>query len=160
MKKYILLIVVFSFIALISAASVEMSNEGKDIKRIINLDSIVETIRTFFGLDDVLETTYAGSGGDCVLVNPEETGLIFGNCSNATGGGGSGDITSVIGDNWITNGSVTGDVNLIFNETLANENFVNVVGDTMTGNLNIQKADSPTISTVDTTNTVSTIQQS
>lgn len=78
-----------------------------------------------------------------------------GNCpegqfvQNATTGGvecaataGSGDITSVQGDDiYIYNGSDSGDVKLAFNETKLNltgdERYVNIDGDTMAGELNM-----------------------
>lgn len=71
---------------------------------------------------ELLDTpsSYSGEGGNCVAVNVGETGLEFISC----GGAGSGDIESVFGDIWITNGSATGDVNLVFNITEL-DRFVN-----------------------------------
>ena len=76
--------------------------------------TITGNLTEFLELTDT-PNTYTGEGGNCVLVNVGETGLEFGACSESTG-----DITSVLGDSYITNGSSSGLVQLKFNETRLN----------------------------------------
>ncbi|MFI5405081.1 MAG: beta strand repeat-containing protein [Nitrososphaerales archaeon] len=106
-----------SFISLFVAPSLDAArNSG-----MVQVISLLGTIN-FTQLDDV-PSTYTGSANLCVVVNAGETGLIFTSCSNASS---SGDITSVAGDGFITNGSTSGPVNLIFNSTKLNSTIVAV----------------------------------
>ena len=115
MGKHLLILVLV--IGMLTIVSAELEILGDDTDQVINLEGIIQSISSFLGLSDVLETTFATHGGECVVVNAGETGLVFGSC----GGAGSGDITSVQGDEWITNGSNTGAVNLVFNASLLND---------------------------------------
>lgn len=137
----------FLFIPSVSAAVI-IGEDQEDIEGVIIGETGIP-VENFLELDDT-PSSYAGEGGDCVIVNAGETGLRFGNCSNVSGGG-SGDITSVLGDQYITNGSVTGDVNLVFNDALlnttidarslspteANLTYLNLSGTNANQNLNI-----------------------
>lgn len=73
---------------------------------------------TFLQLTDT-PNTYVGSDGRCLKVNGSQ--ISFEDCGNGTGGNGTGDITGVQGDSYITNGSNIGQVNLVFNETRLND---------------------------------------
>lgn len=74
------------------------------------------SISTFLALIDT-PSSYAGEGGNCLKANVGETAVEFGSCTAGAGG----DITSVQGDSYITNGSNEGDVKLVFNTTKNNK---------------------------------------
>src|SRR3990170_7447916 len=114
MKKSIIFILI---IFLISVATASIEIFGGDVTdREIDITSAVSRIQTFLDLTDT-PNSYSGEGANCVKVNVGETGLEFGSCTAGAGG----DIESVQGDIYITNGSNSGAVNLIFNETKLNQ---------------------------------------
>ncbi len=95
-------------------------------RKVILLVSIL-----FFSL--TFASAISWSGGITTLIDTNATTactggqVLFGNgsCGVISGGGGSGDITSVQGDIYITNGSNSGAVNLVFNETQLNDTIDN-----------------------------------
>src|SRR3989304_696814 len=114
MKKSIIFILI---IFLISVATASIEIFGGDITdREIDITSAVQRIQTFLDLTDTPDS-YSGEGANCVKVNAGGTALEFGSCTAGAGG----DIESVFGDIYITNGSNSGAVNLIFNETKLNQ---------------------------------------
>lgn len=116
MKKGIIYILLTSILLIsVVSAQIEILSSTAD-NSIINLQPIEEQVQSFLSLTDT-PNSYSTFGGSCVAVNIGETGLEFVSCS----GGASGDITSVFGDEYITNGSSTGAVNLVFNETQLNK---------------------------------------
>ena len=118
MKKYIFLLVIVGLISLIAVADMGLAQVSSG-GRVINLQSIRDSISSFIGLSDT-PGSYSGSGGLCLVVNPGETGMSFGNCSNASGSG-SGDITAVLtSGSYLTGGASTGSVSLLLNETFLN----------------------------------------
>ncbi len=106
------ILILFLFVGLISfsTALINIETSGTGL-RIITLSS---NITNFTELQDT-PGSYSGQGALCVGVNAGETALEFISCST-----GAGDITDVFGDIWITNGSDSGFVTLIFNETNLN----------------------------------------
>jgi len=70
-------------------------------------------------------TSVSNSDG-CIFVSPT-TGDIVLTFNTTCASAGSGDITAVLGDAWITNGTTSGAVNLVFNGTLFNQTLA-VVG--------------------------------
>lgn len=77
----------------------------------VSIKTTTGNLTNFTELQDT-PNSYSGQGNLCVVVNAGETALEFASCSSA-----SGDITSVNGDTWITNGSNSGAVVLVFNAT-------------------------------------------
>jgi len=85
MKFYIVAVIVISLMVVGSALELEI-NRDNNIKRIVNLDKVLEAVRNFLDLDDT-PTTYSGANSFCVTVNSAGTGIIFTNCSVAGGDG-------------------------------------------------------------------------
>ncbi len=89
MKKYIFVIMVIGLLALISAAEIEITNEGTETGRIINLvPPTIPSIAVSGNLTNFTElidtpASYAGSGDLCVAVNSGETALEFISCAAA-----------------------------------------------------------------------------
>ncbi len=94
MKKYVFVILLLYSIMVVSATDLEVSNPGRPVDRIINLD--IDTLKTFLSLIDT-PSSYSGEGTNCVIVNAAENGLEFGACGSGGGGG--------AGDKWVDIGS-------------------------------------------------------
>jgi len=106
------LLFLFIFIGAVSFSTALINIETDKTIRVITLSS---NITNFTELQDT-PGSYSGQATLCTAVNAGETALEFVTC-----GSGAGDITDVFGDIWITNGSDTGFVTLIFNETNLNQ---------------------------------------
>ncbi len=103
-------------------------------------EEVISDITTFLQLTDT-PSAYATFGGDCVKVNLAENALEFASCAT---GNASGDITSVQGDEWITNGSNSGAVNLVFNTSLFDTEVLDaIIGFIVEfqGNFNVNSSD-------------------
>lgn len=110
MKKKGLAILVVIFFLFVVSAGIEISqNNPNDF----NIDLVSEKLLSFLQLSDTPKN-YAGSGGLCLKVNSGETAVTFEACNASAG---VGDISAVLGDSYITNGSTSGEVNLRFNQT-------------------------------------------
>lgn len=121
MKKGIGVFLMIMLAASVSAALEIFGQPSND--RIINIEDPLLVIGgNFTNFTQLLDTpaAYTGDGGKCVAVNAGETDLEFIACTAG------GDITDVLGDIFITNGSSTGLVQLIFNGTHNNQTIENL----------------------------------
>jgi len=111
----------------LTTALVEIKNND-DEENVINIRTIPDSVfSTFLSLLDT-PNSYSSADELCLKVNETLGQVYFGSCSNVSI---NGDITSVLGDVYITNGSTSGAVQLIFNETKLNQtigHFGNLVG--------------------------------
>ena len=115
-KRLILFILLIGilFITIISSEQYGFDNKAGEVSIKTSTTTFSGNLTNFTQLADTPDS-YTGQANKCVIVGAGETALVFGDCSSA-----SGDITSVIGDFYITNGSTSGIVSLIFNESQLN----------------------------------------
>jgi len=114
----------------LSSAQLEIININEQSGNLINLDSAIDTIKNFLGLSDT-PSSYSGQAGQCVVVNPGENALTFGNCSNSTSGGGSADFTNVayLNNTQTFTANQTINASLFISGNKSNLDFTNSGGD-------------------------------
>lgn len=111
------LIVLALFLIPLASADIEIYSSEEAIQRTVDIESTA--LNSFLRLDDTPDS-YAGSSGECVAVNAGGTALFFENCTTLGGGGGDGGNSS-------------------WNQTQADDLYVNEAGDTMTGALTMER---------------------